>query len=113
MKTLVVTEVDRVNKTVTLQSSESSEVTETPTQDIWNGKTLPISKPFEAFSEAELREWNNVFRTNQSYIDPTPIKLEMDILELRLSETKRADRYSDIVTRLEELQDKLVEAYDR
>lgn len=70
-------------------------------------------KEFKEFSEAELREWNNVFRTNQAYIDPTPIKLEMDILELRLSETKRADRCSDIVTRLEELQDKLVEAYDR
>lgn len=70
-------------------------------------------KEFKEFSEAELREWNNVFRTNQAYIDPTPIKLEMDILELRLSETKRADRHSDIVTRLEELQDKLVEAYDR
>ena len=72
-----------------------------------------VENPFENFTEAQLREWNNVFRTNQRYIDPTPIKMEMDILENRLSETKRADRYSDIVDRLNELQDKLVEAYDR
>jgi hypothetical protein len=72
-----------------------------------------VENPFENFTEAQLREWNNVFRTSQRYIDPTPIKMEMDILELRLSETKRADRYSDIVDRLNELQDKLVEAYDR
>lgn len=68
---------------------------------------------FDTFTEAQFREWNNVFRTNQSYIDPTPIRMEMDILENRLSETKRPDRYADIVDRIDELQDKLTEAYDR
>ena len=92
MKLLEVTEVDLEAKTVTVQA---------------------IENPFDNFTEAQLREWNNVFRTNQHYIDPTPIKMEMEILELRLSETKRPDRYSDIVDRLDELQDKLVEAYDR
>jgi hypothetical protein len=70
-------------------------------------------KPFEAFSEAELREWNNVIRTNQSYIDPTPIKLEMDLLSDKLDSTLPAQYRNDIYTRMSDLQDKLVEAYDR
>jgi hypothetical protein len=70
-------------------------------------------KPFEDFTELELREWNNVFRTNQSYINPTPIILEMDLivdkLEVVLSSTYR----NDLNIRMSDLQDKLVEAYDR
>lgn len=94
-----------------IENLTQEEITEIEEGAILNAQNFGIS--FDDFTEAQLREWNNVFRTNQRYIDPTPIKMEMDILENRLSETKRADRYADIVDRLNELQDKLVEAYDR
>jgi hypothetical protein len=69
-------------------------------------------KEFTEMTEAELREWNNVIRTNQAYIDPSPILLEMDLVQERLSETKNPVRIDDLSSRLNDLQDMLNEAYD-
>lgn len=73
----------------------------------------PIDSPFIAFTEAQLIEWNNVIRTNQRYIDPTPILLEMELVEDKLAVTEEVYKREELINRMSDLQDKLTEAYDR